>query len=367
MLKRIVSMNIKRLRSIRGLSQSDVAVKASLSRAAYLNIENGKSEPKSSTLLNIAGALNVDIQELFYQPKSFQSLRFRIGKTHTKKDENAREYDISKFSRWLDQYDFLENKLKNKPDYRLRNIKTGNSVDTAETVRKKLKLDAKEPVIDLCNLLEDAGIKMYLYKSQLKKSFGMSLGEKDGGPVIAVNVSASVTIERQIFTAAHELGHLILHKDSFQAKIFEENEREELEADEFASYFLMPHEGFLRKWDETSGLHWLERVIQVKRIYRVSYRTVLRRLVDIGRADSSIFMKFAVEYNKNFGHDLKNHYEPDALEEPDALLKIDFMADRLNRLVREAYEKEIITMSKAAEILQVPLIKMREIVNSWSF
>ena len=83
--------------------------------------------------------------------------------------------------------------------------------------------------MDQYNFLEESGIKIYLYKSRLKKSFGMSLGEKDGGPIIAVNVS-SVTIERQILTTAHELGHLILHKDSFRSEILEENDREEMEA-----------------------------------------------------------------------------------------------------------------------------------------
>jgi Zn-dependent peptidase ImmA (M78 family)/DNA-binding XRE family transcriptional regulator len=366
MLKRVVPMNIKRLRKLRGFKQSDAAAKAGLSRSAYLNIENGKSEPKSSTLFNISRALEVDIQELFYQPKAFHSLRFRIGKTCTKKDENIREYEIGKFSRWLDQYNFLEDELKSKIIFRLSGIKSENSRQAAEAVRKRLKLDVKVPIFDICNLLEESGIKIYLYKSRLKKSFGMSLGERDGGPVTAVNVS-SVTIERQIFTVAHELGHLILHEDSFQSEILEENDREEMEADEFASYFLMPQEGFQRKWVETSGLHWLERVLQVKRIFKVSYRTVLKRLIDMRIADNSIFMKFASTYKNNFNRDLKNHYEPDALEEPDALLKTDFMADRLNRLVREAYEKEIITMSKAAEILQIPLLKMRETADSWSF
>ncbi len=366
MLKRIVPMNIKRLRKLRGFRQLDVAKRAGLSRSAYLNIENGKSEPKSSTLFNISRAMEVDIQELFYQPKVFNSLRFRIGKTHTKKDENTREYEIGKFSRWLDQYNFLEAELKSKFNFKLSGIQGGGPCQTAESVRKRLKLDEKLPIFDICNLLEESGIKIYLYKSRLKKSFGMSLGEKDGGPIIAVNVS-SVTIERQIFTAAHELGHLILHKDSFRSEILEENDREEMEADEFASYFLMPQGGFQRKWAETSGLPWLERVLHMKRIYKVSYRTVLRRLIDMRIVDNSIFMKFASQYKKNFNRDLKDHYEPDALEEPDALLKTDFMADRLNRLVREAYEKEIITMSKAAEILQIPLLKMREITDSWSF
>jgi Zn-dependent peptidase ImmA (M78 family)/DNA-binding XRE family transcriptional regulator len=363
----IINQNIKRLRKIKGLKQEEIAKKAELSRLAYLNIENGKNEPRSGTLLKIAKALSVDIREFFNKPVEFQSLRFRIGKTHTTKEKNARDYELLKLSMWLEDYNYLENELNNKLSFKLHGLAMGDPVEIAYLAREKIGLDKKEPIFDICSLLEKSGVKIYLYKPILKKCFGMSLGQDDGGPVIAINIFNSIPIERQIFTSVHELGHLILHKDSYKANILEENEQEEKEADEFASYFLMPEESFIEKWEETYGLHWVNRVLQIKRIYKVSYKTVLKRLISFTKAGENIYQQFAFQYNALYQRSLKNHYESNALEEPEALLKADFMADRLNRLVREAYEKEIISMSKAAEILGIPLLQMRETVNSWSF
>jgi len=45
--------------------------------------------------------------------------------------------------------------------------------------------------------------------------------------------------------------------------------------------------------------------------------------------------------------------------------KHDFQGDRLYRLVREAVEAEILSLSRAAEILQLPLAQMRELSMSW--
>ncbi len=42
------------------------------------------------------------------------------------------------------------------------------------------------------------------------------------------------------------------------------------------------------------------------------------------------------------------------------------MQDRLARLVRQALEKELITLGKGAEILELDLDEMRELSNSWA-
>ena len=48
------------------------------------------------------------------------------------------------------------------------------------------------------------------------------------------------------------------------------------------------------------------------------------------------------------------------------MLGSDFVSERLNRLVRIAFEKQFITLNKASEILSLTLSKMKELVNSWN-
>lgn len=93
-----------------------------------------------------------------------------------------------------------------------------------------------------CGLVEHAGVKIKLLKSNLD-GFCLSAFDQNGYPAIVVNVREDISVERQIFTVAHELGHIVMHQGSFDGGFAEEKEKEEKEADQFASYFLMPKEG----------------------------------------------------------------------------------------------------------------------------
>ena len=55
-----------------------------------------------------------------------------------------------------------------------------------------------------------------------------------------VNVRERIPVERRIFSAAHELGHLILHLNAYDVSKEVENEKEETDANLFAAHFLMP-------------------------------------------------------------------------------------------------------------------------------
>lgn len=55
-----------------------------------------------------------------------------------------------------------------------------------------------------------------------------------------VNTWERSSVERWIFTAAHELGHLLLHFEDYGQGIKEEDKAHEREADAFAAEFLMP-------------------------------------------------------------------------------------------------------------------------------
>jgi len=57
--------------------------------------------------------------------------------------------------------------------------------------------------------------------------------------------------------------------------------------------------------------------------------------------------------------------EAHSAHEPDRLTPHEFNGDRLRLLVREAIEKELITIGRGAEILGMDLLEMRKLVASW--
>jgi transcriptional regulator with XRE-family HTH domain len=64
-LKDTLGKNIKYFRLQRGISQSDLAEKASISITFVSNIERGNNYPLAGTICNLAKALNVEVWELF--------------------------------------------------------------------------------------------------------------------------------------------------------------------------------------------------------------------------------------------------------------------------------------------------------------
>ncbi len=376
-----IGLNLRRLRLMKNLSQEKLAQAIGITRAAYIHLENGTTQPRTSTLQAIAKALDVKLADLLQPPMELKAVRFRA-----KKKLKRRKQVLFKVSNWLRKYNSLEACLGAKQPYvlgelaeRLAKEKPGaeRAKMAARLAREKMGIEPGESIRDLCGLLESSGIKVYPIKIAGNDFFGLSVAPQDDGPAIVVNVWERISVERWIFSAVHELGHLLLHLDSFNVELEEENPEEEKEADLFAAHFLMPEEVFIKEWEEAKGLSLIDRVMKVKRIFKVSYRTVLYRLYEAGYHD--IWKQFYYEYYRQEGQALRLHEEPQALaaeafsewepvaeREPDyKLAEIDFLPDRLALLVREAIEKEQITLSKGAEILGLTVEKMRALANSW--
>ena len=93
-------------------------------------------------------------------------------------------------------------------------------------------------------------------------------------------------IERTISSAAHELGHLVLHQHLFtEEPLAGGNERNyEKEAQLFAGYFLVPSDDLLEVW-EGEGLYRLPPVhalLLLKRVFRVSFWFLYERVQQAG-------------------------------------------------------------------------------------
>ncbi|MEX2516642.1 MAG: ImmA/IrrE family metallo-endopeptidase [Gammaproteobacteria bacterium] len=371
----VIAANLARLRADRGMSQEELAQAAKISRVSLSKIERGAVVPRSKTLTDLAKALNASLRDLVTAVDVVPNVRFRADKR-----VNNREQILAEVSAWLAAYRWLESELDDKETFKLLSL-VGQYTDPvvlAQKARAKLGLGEKEPVRDICGLLEDNGVKVLLLKKATDAFFGLSVGPNDGGPAVVVNTWDRISVERWIFTAAHELGHILLHKEAFDCRKAEEAEQEEREADLFASNFLMPEAGFDEEWQQTYGLPFLQRVLKVKRIYRVSYKTVLYRLKASGNEDESVWKVFQVQHRMRFGKTLKKIDEPDRLEagefrfqwpragEPDGLSESDFLQDRLHRLVRIAFDRGAVSMGRAAELLRISRDDMRELAASWA-
>lgn len=60
-----VGQEVKRLREARGWIQAKLAVEAGMAPSAVNQIENGKRSPSANSLNKLAGALGVEVADLF--------------------------------------------------------------------------------------------------------------------------------------------------------------------------------------------------------------------------------------------------------------------------------------------------------------
>lgn len=373
-----IAENVRRLRHEKGLTQMEAAEASGLSRAGYRNIESGESIPRSDTLRAIASAFGVPVRELVTPVRRLERIRFRSFKRL-----NTRTQILARVSGWLKGFNELEEMLDDYQAYRLMDLTQDSLKEPkrlATRVREALGLGPSEPIRDICGLLESNGIKVLPVEIASDAFFGLSVAPDDGGPAIIVNTWERISVERWIFTAAHELGHLLLHLHEYDVNEQDESQQQEKEANVFASQLLMPEQEFRREWEDACGLSMVDRVLKVKRMFRVSYRTVLYRLTERSDDPSEIWKRFQVEYRLRYGGTLLKEDEPQALaadefrasvpeslraDEPDNLSPSDFQEDRLHRLIRRAVEEGIISLSRAAEILDLSLRDMRQLANAW--
>ncbi len=374
----ILSSNIKRYRSKEKLTQQNLSELSGVSLPTIKNIERNKGLPRTNTLLAISKALDCRLQDLVKPIGELSAIRFRA-----RRKMNRREHILAQVSKWLNDFAFLEALLSDSKEYKLHKPAgtPGNlsPLQYAEEARRIIGLKADEPIHNICGLLESCGIKILARPYSSDAFNGLSVAEAHKGPAIIINTWGRISIERQIFSTAHELGHLLMHlsdydgqarpeektQDNAQEKAREKTQ--EKEADLFAGYFLMPAPGFDSAWEETAGIPFVERVMKIKSIFKVSYKTVLYRLKQKSIVDDTIWQRFPQLYEGKYKKKLHFKEEPfPEGSEPFGLKPFAFYADRLSLLVRKAVEKEMISISRAAEILNLSSEQMMKRIAEWT-
>lgn len=125
----------------------------------------------------------------------------------------------------------------------------------------------ERPVKNMVHLLEAHGVRVFSLVQECNAVDAFSVW-RDATPYVFLNYGKSS--ERNRFDAAHELGHLLLHRHGAP-----QGRQAEHEADAFASAFLMPRASVLAA---APRLPTVDHLVQLKRTWNVSVAALAHRL-----------------------------------------------------------------------------------------
>ena len=185
----------------------------------------------------------------------------------------------------------------------------------ADFFREKCKI-SRYGIIDLFRECDRLGYKLIRYPLGEDAVLGFAL-KKDDDIIICINTS--IRLSREIFTLAHEIGHVLLHINGEQpfidnnATISESSaDEKEQEANYFAACLLMPSDEVDRFIDlelpdfEKNGLSGMD-IARMMSEFNVSYDMVLNRLASLGKIDRNQKTRLETERTeKRVGNLLKS-------------------------------------------------------------
>jgi len=370
--------NIKRYRLMRGMDQEKIAGLLGISRVTYSKLENGKVKVSDDMFYQFSKILGVSTYALLDnpEPKCKRPL-FRHRKPKTLREKECVQQMLIDAEHKFSGYEMLEEIAKDPlhPNDEFKALchpvkDEGEARSLGSAVRTLFFRQGFDNVNRFAEAIESNGIRYLPFDFQFDGEFGFTLHLSSGNIGIAVNTRSTVPGERQLFTLCHEVGHYVMHEAV--EKEFENTEipkdivkKLEREADAFASGLLMPDGDFEAAWASTEGQLWFNRVLAVKRIFSVSYQTVIHRLEDKYRTSTGkdsappYRVWFRQNYHRRFGRELPPHEEacPDDIR---------VHSSRYVRLAKHAFVNSEITMSRLAEMLDKSLFDTRDMVNEWA-
>ena len=338
----MIGKRVKLARSAAGLSLRALGERIGnlVTAQAIGKYERNESMPSSAVLIALAHELGVSVDYLVGdQEMVLEAVEFRKKTITSRREESQVE---SKVLHFLERYLMVEELLQlpsvewhspREAPYPVRVVSEADRA--ARSLRDHWGL-GNDPILNLVELLEEQGIKVLAV--DLTNIDGLTANVrragKDAVPVIVVN--RKEWGERQRFTLAHELGHMVM---DVAPKLDEEKA-----AHRFAGAFLMPAEAL---WAEIgkhrTSIGWGE-LFALKQLFGASVQAITYRCKDLGIFSQATFRRLFNEFNR-FGWRRPPYEEPLARkgEEP----------KRFERLTFRALAEGAISDAKAAELLGI--------------
>lgn len=264
----MVGDRIRLAREFVEMSQKDLAALLGMQQATVAYLESGRHRASDTVIAGVAkttGFPAAFFQDIPLDAFPEGSLVFRRRK-RTSAAEVRRAYTTARLG-----WEFAGSLLRQVKAWPLRLpiMDEEDPVAAAAVTRSAFGLSPDEPLMNLAGKIEMLGVPVLEIDRELNDLDGFSLWAGLPTPRPLIGVNARCSGDRQRWTLAHELGHLVLH-GAIRGSV----DAVEMQADAFAAELLLPESGIR---EEFVAPLTLSQLCELKGRWRVSLAGLIRR------------------------------------------------------------------------------------------
>lgn len=305
-MKERTAFNPKQLTSARisrGMTMKELAERADLSRQMISNYESGKTIPKAESLLKILSVLNFP-RSFFSNEVSELTTGATFFRSQTASTKRVRDMQKERLKYLFDIYGKLSSYVNfpklNLPDVLekdIYDITEDDIIEKANELRKKWELDLSSPINNLIQIAEKNGIVISEANMSNQTLDAVSRWIVDR-PFIMLTDNSESSVRRR-FNVAHELGHILLHNSIESIHDYSAQDLKniiEMQANLFASHFLLPSQAFTDSLLSTS----LDYYVDLKKYWKVSIQAMVYKTysLDLINDDQRLYLNKRISANK---------------------------------------------------------------------
>lgn len=346
-MNQIFADRFKSARTLNGYSLQDLANQLGnrVSRQSLHKYEKGEVIPDSEMLRLLGDVLKVP-PDYFFSSNVVELgvVEFRKLRTLSAKDESRLIETVrDQLSRYLE----LENIVGVQTDFVSPVTQTTTITSLAEIEKAATEVRiawgiGTGAVANTIELLEDQHIKVVEVSAGVDSFDGMQTWIEGKVPVIAINRDQVISADRKRFTAMHELAHLLLPLDGLSESVKEKY------CHQFAAAILLPKEIVFRELGIGRTKVMIAELGAIKKQYGISMQAIVMRAKDLKIIPDNYTRQFFFMV-RQMGWKTLEPVEYNG----------DESSGRFKQLVFRALAEELITVSKAAALMNMSLQDFR--------
>lgn len=268
-------------REAQGMSATTLAGLLDLNRAAISQYEHGRRSPSPEILRSIADKLNLEPQ-WFFRPKPDEPESANYFRCLSAATKTARLRAVARLDWLRDVVRYVQGKVR-LPPLELPTIDVpadparidDDMIEEAATAARRFWKMQDGPISNVVWLLENRGCIVSRFELHAATLDAFSTVDPVSGRPYVILSADKGSASRSRFDAAHELAHILLHRQVPQS-VFNQHQKFKLiedQAHRFANAFLLPATSFAEEFYS----HTLDSLRSLKERWRVSIAAMIKR------------------------------------------------------------------------------------------